>query len=252
MASIYSAYAKALALKQRIAHSRLVLGPPKLVLNHPRIIFVHVPKAGGTSLAFQFKAILGSGLQLNYAHDPVLVETPGEQSYPISKALVFGHFHPAIYDHSDAFRITFLRHPVDNLLSIYAFWKTVSYIGHPLHTRFLKERPSVIEFCRYEKFRNLMSETFFGNYDMDRFDFIGFDESRVADLACLSRLIGAEISPDVRVNQTSYSDADEELRSDRALRSRVTDLLRQDVRFFEKTQARVRQWQWGYQSSSRA
>jgi hypothetical protein len=40
--------------------------------------------------------------------------------------------------------MTFLRHPVDNLISIYFFWRALPEPGHALHARFLRERPSIL------------------------------------------------------------------------------------------------------------
>ena len=53
--------------------------------------------------------------------------------------------------YSSAFRFTFLREPVDNLISIYYFWLTYPFDGYPAHRRFLDERPTIFEFADTRK-----------------------------------------------------------------------------------------------------
>jgi hypothetical protein len=206
------------------------------------VIFVHVPKAGGSSMLRQFEAGFGPALLQDYDRPPLSREggAPGEP-LPAGTRAVIGHFHAARYDRvAHAFRATILRHPVDNLISIFFFWRTLAPARNvPAHLRFLAESPSFEAFARYPEFRTLMSVAYFGGYDMDRFDFIGFHETRSDDIPLLAKAIGIPLDPAVHVNRT-HADAREvaALRSDAPLMRRVKKSLADDVIFYEKAVAR--------------
>jgi hypothetical protein len=88
-----------------------------------KCISVHYPKAGGSSLRVQFEWLLGPALLLDYGNDPL--GSNGRlsvNSLPPEIRMVHGHFKAARYKNvPDAFRFTFLREPVENLLSIFFF-----------------------------------------------------------------------------------------------------------------------------------
>ena len=169
------------------------------------IVSVHFPKSSGTSLSVQLKAAFKEKLILDYEHDP-LGSKAGEiaSELPPGTCAVHGHFRPHRYANvPDAFRATLLREPVQNLISIYYFWQTCPPHGNRLHERFLIEQPSIIDFARYPGLQSLMSETYFGGYDMNRFDFIGFYDRRAEDFSKLSNLIGFALDPLVHENITA-------------------------------------------------
>jgi hypothetical protein len=220
--------------KYALLNSRLALGRSPIKLNYQRVMAVHFPKAGGTSLRIQLGNLLGSGLALDYLNAP-LSSRVERRDFPRGKQMVFGHFHPARFDETCGFRMTFLRHPIDTMISHYVFWKKLPYRGERTHARFLKEKPSILEFCLYGGLNCLMSETYFGGFDMRRFDFIGFEETRSRDLVRLGEMLGVSLCPNVHLNPTAYEE-EIVLRNDASLRRNIGDLLRQDVSFYEKTQ----------------
>ena len=199
-----------------------------------RVVSVHFPKAAGSSLKFQFQKLLGDQVLLDYSSDPLVDLNRQRAEFPPEKTLVHGHFHPARYASAQAYRLTFLRHPVDNLISIYFYWKSLAEPGHALHAQFLHERPSVLEFTSYPGIGTLMSETYFGHFDMRQFDFIGFYETRSADLQRLADDLGVPLQPEVYMNETSEMAERRELEADISLRRRLTDLLAADVAFYDR------------------
>lgn len=207
-----------------------------------RILSVHFPKAAGSSLHVQFVKLLGDRLALDYmhdyTHDPLTSAGRETAEFPNGKRIVHGQFRAQRYASANAYWMTFLRHPVDNLISIYFYWKALPEAGHALHARFLRERPSILEFATYPGITCLMSETYFGNFDMSRFDFIGFHENRQADIARLAKAINLPLSAAIHENRTSESAERLELESDVSVRSKLTDLLAQDVGFYERMQRR--------------
>jgi hypothetical protein len=200
------------------------------------IISVHFPKAGGTSLAACLRASFGEHLALDYDHDPV------HPNYALSEPsnlapnirAVHGHFRGDRYT-GPAFRMTFLREPVSNLISIYLFWRTYPEGAAQLHRRFLAERPSVLAFAQYPAIQTLMSETYFGGVDLDRFDFIGFHERRREDLGRLSHVLGLELDGDLHLNKTTRTTGQEQdLLSDAPLLAALRDHLSKDVALYER------------------
>ena len=199
-----------------------------------RAISVHFPKAAGSSLKAQFEALLGDQVLFDYGHDPLVVPDRQAVAFPAGKRLVHGHFHPSRYDPTEGYWLTFLRHPVDNLFSIYFFWIDLPEPGHGVHARFLRERPSVLEFAAYPGISTLMSETYFGGFDMRRFDLIGFHETRAADLGRLGADLGLSLAAETHENRTADTAERQEMKADPALRRRVADLLAADMAFYDR------------------
>jgi hypothetical protein len=169
-------------------------------------VSVHFPKAGGTSLRNQLQANLGDKLILDYEHDPVAKSEAGDMHPgPLPGIVgVHGHFCPARYQKwEDSYFITFLRDPVENLISIYYFWSLCPTHGNPVHDRFISERPVILDFAKFPKLRYLMSRSYFSDFDMKRFDFIGFIDNREDDMTRLGRLLDIPLSGAIHDNRTT-------------------------------------------------
>jgi SAM-dependent methyltransferase len=199
-----------------------------------RIVSVHFPKAAGSSLYTQFSTLLGDELALEWTHDPLtpLGSEPGV--FPSGKRIVHGHFRAQRYASVDAYWVTFLREPIDNLISIYFFWKSLAMPGHELHARFLEEQPSIADFALFPGIQRLSSETYFGGFDMNRFDFIGFHETRNDDIRRLGQAINLPLDASHYVNKTNSSSEKDEALMDAALRRRLGDLLSDDLKFYDR------------------
>lgn len=197
-----------------------------------RIVSVHFPKAAGSSLKEQFVHLLGDLVYLDYARGPLAADDSGISDFPEGKVLVHGHFPAARYASSLATMITFLREPVDNLISIYFFWRAFAKPTNALHARFLAERPSLPAFARYPKIQRLMSQTYFGNVDLRRFSFVGFHETRDADMLRLSSLLELPLDPSLHLNKTKeFADRDI-VSQDRSVTDALKDVLYDDVSFY--------------------
>lgn len=204
--------------------------------------YIHFPKAGGTSLRSQLEQHYPDRLLFDYEHDPVGSSNAREVAALISDDIVgvCGHLHPSRYADQVEMLFTFLRDPVDNLISIYHFWLDFPRSGNAIHNRFLDEKPTIEQFAARYPLKNLMSELYFGAFDMSRFSFIGFHERRNADFAKLSDLLGISLDSGYHVNRTDvvHSSSRKQLAEDRNLMSRLRDILRQDVAFYEEALAR--------------
>jgi hypothetical protein len=199
-----------------------------------RLISVHFPKAGGTSLLKQLTNEMPDQIALDYEHDPLTTSECDRGAFPADKRVVHGHFRPTRYETEAAYRLTFLREPVRNLISIFYFWLEMPEVGNPVHIRFLRERPDIIEFARYRCITGLMSHTYFGGFDMNQFDFIGFHESRDRDIVRLGEKLGILLRPDVHENISPAPDLRQALEANHRAMNQLREILRDDVEFYEK------------------
>lgn len=205
----------------------------KCAMKTERVISVHVPKAAGTSLATQLVALLGEDVFLDYGHRPFMPTGWEKAEFPVGKRVVHGHFRASRYAAVEAYWMTFLREPVSNLLSVYNYWQSVPEHGNPVHSRFLRERPSITDFAKFPGRANLMSEIYFGAFDIGRFDFIGFHETRQDDLPRVGRELGLPLDANVHENRTVKTGLGNHDRPDPRVLAQVRDLLAPDVAFYE-------------------
>jgi len=199
-------------------------------------VYIHFPKAAGTSLAHALRQHYGCECVADYS-DPPLPDRFGSPPVldPKTRA-VYGHFHADRYlAHVPAFRFTFLREPVDNLISIFYFWRTFPPSDYPPHQRFLAEQPTIFEFADYPEIRKLASSSYFGGVDIRHLDFVGFFERRTEDLRRLSRLLGFDLNVELALNKTcGFSAERAELKADARAMASLRRQLADDVEFYQR------------------
>lgn len=220
----------------------------KTNLTKPVVVSIHVPKAGGTTFLHLLKQGFGSDaimednedIPANPASrcemDPEGYFQSRPREIPSHIRAVHGHFKAGKYDLiPHAFRLTFLRHPVDNLLSIYHYWRHIPEQPSPLHQYFLREKLDATGLARLPLIRYLYSRTYFGDWDLKKLDFVGFFEQRDRDLGRLSNILGIPMDSALRMNPTSRfieGKPKEEIAFD--VVERIRDLLADDIRLYEK------------------
>ncbi len=200
------------------------------------LISVHFPKAAGTTLANLLRMVYGDALHLDYGHPPhdPKADEPIDR-YPQIRA-VHGHFHADRYrEFHEARRITFLREPLDNLISIYFFWQAMPPSGYEAHERLLRDKPNIVEFSNYPEVQRLASQSYFGGVDMAAFDLIGFYEDRIRGLERLSALLDVKLDASLWLNSTSYpgGDARRAILEDPRVMGTLRDNLREDIAFYD-------------------
>lgn len=209
-----------------------------------KLISVHSPKAGGTSISSALAEVFGSSFATDYSEDPANPLSPRNidpsryfsRRRKLSDGIncLHGHFHPGQFDLNDTFLFTILREPVDNIISIYFFWKTLPSQGQPLHDYFLKEELDIFEMASLSLLRQLYSNTYFGSFDMSRFDLIGCHDDRACALSELASRTGIPVDSSVRVNVTTESVEREEFVADAAQIQKLRSILEEDIRFYER------------------
>lgn len=209
------------------------------------IISVHVPKTAGITLLHVLKRTLGpDAVFADYADDPC---HPASQrnldpegyfshptTFPTGYNAVHGHFHIGKYANvSPAFRMTFIRNPVDTMLSIHSFWQTFGYGHNALHDYFLKNKLNVFETARLPLLRHMLSRSYFGSVNMKEFDFIGRYESFAVDTKRLSSKLGIPLVADIHLNQLNTEILPCKAEDSPRTRSLLRDILIDDVRFYD-------------------
>lgn len=208
-----------------------------------KFLYIHFPKAGGTSLSWQLDEHFPGQILADYSHAPVGggdIRHIRTEAWPDQSIKgVRGHLHPSRYVNWCDVLFTILREPVDNIISIYFFWLGFPATG-PIHTKFLEERPSIEEFAKRYPLRNLMSEEYFGDFDMDLFDYVGFSDLRQEAFDGISSLIGVPLKHEVHLNKTdvAHEGVRQAIGIDKRLIASLRSTLQDDIRFYENMRAK--------------
>ena len=155
-------------------------------MSHRQIIAIHMPKTGGTSLKHQISTLFDKNeVYFDYEEDPANPSSlihidPNyyqKQTLPtVGARFIYGHFPSCKYRNvKDAFKMTFLREPIDNVISIYNFWmlNVAEQWDSPLFKYFVENDLSIVEFSRLPIIKNLYSKIYFQGNDIESFDFVG-------------------------------------------------------------------------------
>lgn len=152
-----------------------------------KILFVHMPKCAGISIrsiiedVFPDKKVIfeNSSLLAMPRTQQMLTLKTYQTPQPIKEnSIVFGHIFPAKYigpNTNDVALVTFLRNPLDRLISHYNFWKNSTYPKHRVWVKLKENDWSFYEFAMSEEMRNFYSQ-YFVNIPVSRFNFIGVYE----------------------------------------------------------------------------
>lgn len=208
------------------------------------LVSVHAPKAGGTSVGQMLARYFGTGFIADYTENPADPSSPRaldpvgylsrKTTLPPKAACIHGHFHPGKYELGDAFLFTILREPVDNIISIYFYWKRMPRRADALHRYFIDRELSILEMARLPTIQWLYSRTYFGGFDMGRFDLIGRHDQREAALGRLAESIDARFDTSIKERVGPTTEERQRMEADPALRRGLEDILADDIRFYEQ------------------
>jgi|SRR5690606_26000524 len=230
--------------------------------NHPSnqidtwavFISVHTPKTGGSSVIAALSEAFGNEYILgDYADDPAnpISRASIDPSYftknPIRSLgkykVVHGHFPAFKYKAVEgAFRMTFLRDPVENLVSIHHYWMSLeaSPAENPIQSYCRDNQLSVIDLAEIPALRYLYSKTYFGMDELRSFDFVGNYSCYNAELERLESRIGIPINKNIWINKTSEVDKSgrnltmrQHNQSDKQLLAELSRLLKEDIDLYE-------------------
>jgi len=209
------------------------------------LISVHLPKTAGASFAELLRAVFDNRLHFDYADFPINADPVARHTAAITASLaiatdaglradcIHGHFLPVKYLLRASSRppvtfVTWLRHPVERVVSHYHFWRRYQPNDLPrLHRRMLEEDWSLEQFCLCSELQNLYGQ-FFWAFPVTNFSFVGVTEYFATDLTyfsrhflgvadgvvapqCNARGIVEDLDPVLRTAIERYHDADMEL-----------------------------------------
>lgn len=182
------------------------------------LIFVHIPKTGGTSLSSQLiergnPRYLSDYADRNLSEEPEFVARRDENKRALVAAelverydLIYGHVKADKYDclraKTEVKMFTMLRDPVRRVVSHYYFLKDyierdlfpeVIYKAHPDLVELNQNKIDLVSFAGMSKYRNIYA-TYFSGKSVDDFDFIGITERFRESVEILNLRFGLKLS----------------------------------------------------------
>lgn len=225
------------------------------------LISVHLPKTAGTSFERSLRRHFGAQLERRYADKP-LHHHPLRRNLraareglcgrrrqeTASPACIHGHFLPLSYRHlarrADVRFVTWLREPIDRLLSHYHYWRRAAdndardtlqdQTQDKVQRRMREENWSFEQFAQRRELRNVY-RAFLWGFPVERFDFIGITEHYASDLREFGqRFLDRDLRPAEENRNPAHraGAAGEGYSIDRGLRERLERVHARDLSLY--------------------
>lgn len=147
-------------------------------------VSLHIPKCGGMSFKEILQNMYGETLQPDYSG-----------AAPVSlirdTIVVHGHFVLQKYLRMNLgiFCITWIRNPVERIISYYNYWKSIPKHSNPSHNYFIDNKLTLEEFAEYPPIRHELMEGYLEGFDWRHFKFVGILEHFDRDINALAVLL---------------------------------------------------------------
>lgn len=208
-----------------------------------KLIVLHTPKCGGTSLFASLAAAFGRDqIYRDYRHEGKRGRAATSEN--IERPIIYGHFRAIKYQHlEDAMWVTMLREPMDRVMSLYFNWrftpgKTLTHDGSPLRRRVFAGQISLLEFAQLPGIADAFSDHFFTGFDMKRFDLIIVNNNYNEGVERLGEKLGVPLSVESRNVSSSrskaYEDARRSVTGDPVMMQELREILRADIEFYQR------------------
>lgn len=178
----------------------------KAYMIYPKLISIHVPKAAGTS----FKGVLehlyrGSMLPIYHNELNKKIWNKEKVEIPQKYRAIQGHF-PATQQLLESFPnakvISWVRHPLNRLISYYHYWLKRPRHNNPNHDRFMSEKPSLVEFSSWDYMQGELNSYF--QIPIEKFDYIGVVENYDESFKRMSEILGWPSVNQIKTNVGRY------------------------------------------------
>ncbi|WP_417600722.1 sulfotransferase family 2 domain-containing protein [Owenweeksia hongkongensis] len=168
----------------------------------PDVIAIHVPKTAGSTFHAVLKEAYGFRLKHIQAFEDMHIWNNG-LPYKCNKPLVqavYGHItaHPNWLEYyPNAKLITWVREPVERVISAYYHWRKAGENQSERQKAFLSKQPSLWEFVENKEYKATVNayETYLGRIDINNYGFVGRTEHFEEDLKKLESYLGKRFSP---------------------------------------------------------
>lgn len=212
------------------------------------LISIHLPKTAGTAFRQLLLRHYGDRLLVDSGDHPLSHGAPVRIATALLGAIgarrrvqgheaVHGHFLALKYRHIPGPMITWLRDPVQRMVSRYEHYLRDVAEGRPLQAvRGLRPGLRLEEFIELPRYHNTCVKYFVG-VDRRRLAWVGFTEDMTGSLARLKQTMGLDLGHAVQANQNPHR-AGERYWLEPHVEQRIRILNRADVAFWEWAQAR--------------
>jgi hypothetical protein len=199
-----------------------------------KMIFVHVPKTGGTTMKHILKNIYGQGFRSDkteYSNMRQVLRGDKKKPSPYNYkkgfdkfSCVIGHFPLSKYEwlKNDRLFVTWLRDPIERMISMFTKRKEMG---------FMRGMPDFMDIDIFEYSRRMpRSYEIYLDRPLDMLDFIGFTETYNKSLKEMESMLGKKAGRFKRQNVTTwdkliYSDDEKE---------QLREILKSDYNIYNK------------------
>jgi len=158
---------------------------------YPKLISIHVPKAAGSSFKKVLEHQYGGTLLPIYKNELNKKIWNNERiDISLKYRAIQGHF-PATQQLLESFPnaklISWVRHPLNRIISYYYYWLKRPRHNNPNHDRFINEKPSLVEFSSWEIMQGELHSYF--QVPIENFDYIGVVENYEESFRRISEIL---------------------------------------------------------------
>lgn len=194
------------------------------------LVSIHIPKTAGTSFqhALEFQYGANRVARIDFPEHAAAIRPPE------GVTVIHGHItmeEARILDDSQSIpRITWLRHPVDRVISNYNYLsgRLDDLLDEPRHGVDIlsKMKRTLLEYAAADRNRNRIAH-FMAGHQPEDFSFIGLVEQYAIDLGALRQHFGWKAASPVHHNSSSKSAA-----VDPVIRATIEELNAEDMRWY--------------------
>jgi hypothetical protein len=223
---------------------------------------MHIPKTGGNTFRAHLREVFGDDICFIYmtqlAFVDVYTPTPMMRLYRGLRKLksglrdrsqlrptdrcIHGHFRAETYlaMFPEGLGITWVRDPVERILSQYYYWQRRPHRGHTVCNLLIRNKLGPVEFAEIEVMRNLQCR-YFNTKGVQDFGFVGVTEQFDACLDGFYRFVGVQrkhsearkMNGEAR-NTNPHKSTNSRYEVDPAIRARIAALNSRDYKLYDQ------------------